>query len=127
MEEKLQTGVAGIMLDKNSGKNAINVITGAPSTFVIEDLKETINIIKNSKIFLTQLEIPKKVTLNCLKVAKENNILTILNPAPASKLENEFFSLIDFFTPNETEAEYYTGVKIKMKKMQRKLQKKYLN
>ena len=126
VEEKLQTGVAGIMLDKNSGKNAINVITGAPSTFVIEDLKETINIIKNSKIFLTQLEIPKKVTLNCLKVAKENNILTILNPAPASKLENEFFSLIDFFTPNETEAEYYTGVKIKNEKDAKKASEKIL-
>jgi len=127
VQEKLQTGVAGIMLDKNSGKNAINVITGAPSTFTIEDLKETINIIKNSKIFLTQLEIPKNVTLNCLKVAKENNILTILNPAPASKLSNEFFSLIDYFTPNEIEAEFYTGIKIKNEKDAKKASEKLLS
>ena len=32
----LQTGVAGIMLDKKSGKNAINVITGAPSTLLFD-------------------------------------------------------------------------------------------
>ena len=51
--ENLQTGVAGILVDKNSGKNAINVITGAPSTLTIEDLKDQINLIKKSKIFLT--------------------------------------------------------------------------
>ena len=55
---------------------------------------------------------PLDVTLHCLKVAKENKVLTILNPAPASELSNEFFKYIDFFTPNETEAEFYTGVKI---------------
>ena len=110
--ENLQTGVAGILVDKNSGKNAINVITGAPSTLTLEDLKDQINLIKKSKIFLTQLEVPLDVTLHCLKVAKENKVLTILNPAPASELSNEFFKYIDFFTPNETEAEFYTGVKI---------------
>ena len=108
----LQTGVAGIMLDKISGKNAINVITGAPSTLTISEIDKHINIIKNSKIFLTQLEVPKDVTLHCLKTAKENGCLTILNPAPASEITKEFFSNIDFFTPNETEAEFYTGIKI---------------
>jgi len=111
-KEGLQTGVAGIMVDKNTGKNAINVITGAPSTLTNEDIKDKIEIIKKSKIFLTQLEIPKEVTLNCLKIAKENNVLTILNPAPASSLSKDFFNYIDYFTPNETEAEFYTGIKI---------------
>ena len=109
--EELQTGVAGIMVDKSTGKNAINVITGAPSTLTNEDIKDKIEIIKKSKIFLTQLEIPKEVTLNCLKIAKENNVLTILNPAPASSLSKDFFNYIDYFTPNETEAEFYSGYK----------------
>ena len=34
-DENLQTGVAGILVDKNSGKNAINVIVGAPSTLKV--------------------------------------------------------------------------------------------
>ncbi len=110
--KKLQTGVAGILVDKSSGKNAINVITGAPSTFTIDDLKDKIELIKNSKIFLTQLEIPKEVTLHCLKIAKENNVITILNPAPASEISKEFYKHIDYFTPNETEAEFYSGIKI---------------
>ena len=111
-DENLQTGVAGILVDKNSGKNAINVIVGAPSTLKISDLDNQIKEIKNSKIFLTQLEVPKNVTLHCLKTAKANGCITILNPAPASEITKEFFSNIDYFTPNETEAEFYTGIKI---------------
>ena len=107
-----QTGVAGIMVDKKTGKNAINVITGAPSTLTIDEVNKNIDKIKNSKIFLTQLEIPKDVILHSLKIAKENKVLTILNPAPASKISKEFFNYIDYFTPNETEAEFYTGIKI---------------
>ena len=111
-DEKLQTGVAGILVDKQSGKNAINVIVGAPNSLKISEMNSQINLIKSSKIFLTQLEIPKDVTLHCLKTAKENGCLTILNPAPASEISKEFYSYIDYFTPNETEAEFYTGIKI---------------
>jgi len=111
-DENLQTGVAGILVDQSSGENAINVIVGAPSSLKISEINKQINLIKNSKIFLTQLEVPKDVTLHCLKTAKENGCLTILNPAPASEITKEFFSNIDFFTPNETEAEFYTGIKI---------------
>ena len=107
-----QTGVAGILVDQNTGKNAINVIVGAPSSLRISEIEKQINLIKRSKIFLTQLEVPKDVTLHCLKTAKENGCTTILNPAPASEISNEFYNNIDFFTPNETEAEFYTGIKI---------------
>ena len=107
-----QTGVAGIFVDQNTGKNAINVIVGAPSSLRISEIEKQINLIKRSKIFLTQLEVPKDVTLHCLKTAKENGCITILNPAPASEISNEFYNNIDFFTPNETEAEFYTGIKI---------------
>ncbi|MDC0628739.1 ribokinase, partial [Pelagibacteraceae bacterium] len=114
ISDKHQTGVAGILVDKNTGKNAINVIVGAPSTLRTDEID--LNIIKNSKIFLTQLEIPKKTTLDCLKFAKDHGVTTILNPAPASTLSKEFFNYIDYFTPNETEAEFYSGIKINNEK-----------
>ena len=110
-----QTGVAGILVDQNSGKNAINVIVGAPSSLTIKEIKNQIDLIKKSKIFLTQLELPKDITLYCLKTAKDSGCITILNPAPASEISKEFFDNIDFFTPNETEAEFYTGIKINSK------------
>ena len=105
-----QTGVAGIHVDSNSGQNSITVIRGAPASFTKDEID--INVIKKSKIFLTQLEIPIEVTLYSLKAAKENGLVNILNPAPACKLDKEFFNLADYFTPNEAEAEFYTGVKI---------------
>ena len=126
-DENLQTGVAGILVDKNSGKNAINVIVGAPSTLKVAEIDKHIDIIKNSKIFLTQLEVPKDVTLHCLKTAKENGCLTILNPAPASEISKEFYKNIDYFTPNETEAEFYTGIKITNEKEAKQAADKLIN
>ena len=126
-DEKLQTGVAGILVDKQSGKNAINVIVGAPNSLKINEMNNQINLIKSSKIFLTQLEIPKDVTLHCLKTAKENGCLTILNPAPASEISKEFYNYIDYFTPNETEAEFYTGIKITNEKEAKQAADKLIN
>ena len=122
-----QTGVAGILVDQNTGKNAINVIVGAPSSLRISEIEKQINLIKRSKIFLTQLEVPKDVTLHCLKTAKENGCITILNPAPASEISKEFYNNIDFFTPNETEAEFYTGIKITSEKEAKEAADKLLN
>ena len=124
---KQQTGVAGILIDQNTGKNAINVIVGAPSSLKISEIKKQINLIKKSKIFLTQLEVPKDVTLHCLKTAKENGCITILNPAPASEISKEFYNNIDIFTPNETEAEFYTGIKITSEKEAKEAADKLLN
>ena len=111
-DKNLSTGVAGIMIDEK-GHNAINVVAGAAAHLNNEDIDQNLNTIKNSKIFLTQLETPEQVTLYALSKAKENNCVTILNPAPARKIEEEYFKLFDYFTPNETEAEFYLNKKIK--------------
>ena len=47
------------------------------------------------------------VVSHALKIAKENNVTTILNAAPVAKLEEGIFYLVDYFTPNETEASFY--------------------
>ena len=110
-DEKLLTGVAGIMIDKE-GKNAINIVSGAAEHLVAEDIDNQIETIKNSDIFLTQMETPDAVTIYALKKANEQKCITILNPAPARKIDENNFQLIDFFTPNETEAEFYLNKKI---------------
>ena len=61
------------------------------------------------------------------KTAKENGCLTILNPAPASEISKEFYNNIDFFTPNETEAEFYTGIKITNEKEAKQAADKLIN
>ena len=125
ISDKHKTGVAGIHVDKNTGKNAITVVRGAPSSLTIKEVDT--NLIKQSKIFLTQLEIPTEVTLHCLKAAKEYGLINILNPAPACKLSKDFFRLVDYFTPNETEAEFYTGIKITNEKEAKQAADKLIN
>ena len=103
------TGAAGILVDQQSGKNAINVVPGAAGALTNEDIDHASDVIKNSQVFLTQLEAPKEVVFHALKIAKENNVITVLNPAPAALIDKEIFPLIDYFTPNETEAGFYVN------------------
>ena len=114
-DEKLFTGVAGIMIDKD-GNNAINVVSGAAEELINKDLDNHIETIKKSEIFLTQMETPNEITIYALKKAKEHKCVTILNPAPARNIEEDNFKLIDFFTPNETEAEFYLNKNLKTDK-----------
>ena len=125
-DDKLFTGVAGIMIDED-GNNAINIISGAAEHLINRDIDNHIETIKNSEIFLTQMETPDETTIYALKKAKENGCTTILNPAPARKIDEENFKLIDFFTPNETEAEFYTGIKITNEKEAKQAADKLIN
>ena len=115
-DENHSTGVAGIMVNEKTGDNAINIIPGAAGTITNDDIDRNLNFIEVSDIFLTQLETPYKVTSYALKKAKEKGLATILNPAPACEIDDDDFKLIDFFTPNETEAEFYLNKKIESEK-----------
>ena len=113
IEENESTGSAGILINRKTGENAINVVPGAAGTIGKNLIDKNLNIIKNSKIFLTQLETPKDVTLYALKEAKSQNCITILNPAPSSEIPDDYFQFFDFFTPNETEASFYFNKPVK--------------
>lgn len=67
-------------------------------------------------ILAAQLEIPQQVTLDVFETAKKIGMKTTLNPAPASKINSRLYQLIDFITPNETEAEILTGIYPKCEK-----------
>ena len=107
------TGVAAILLNKDTGENAISVVPGAAGALTIQDIDNAKDVIINSSIFLTQLEAPMEVVVHALKIAKENKVTTILNPAPAAKLDSSVFPLVDYFTPNESEASFYASGEIK--------------
>lgn len=46
------------------------------------------------------------------QVAKEHGTKVILNPAPARELPESLLACVDIITPNETEAEVLTGIKV---------------
>jgi ribokinase len=115
-DPNLTTGVAGIMIDEKTGDNIINVIPGAAAHLDNKDINEKLNLIQHSKIFLTQLETPSETTSYALNKAKDAGNITILNPAPAAKIKESDFKLIDFFTPNEKEAGFYLNKNIETNK-----------
>ena len=113
IEENESTGSAGILINRKTGENAITVVPGAAGTIGKNLIDKNLSIIKNSKVFLTQLETPKDVTFYALKEAKNQNCITILNPAPSSEIPDDYFQYFDFFTPNETEASFYFNKPVK--------------
>ena len=74
------------MINANTGDNAINIIPGAAGSLNNFDIDNNLNAIEKSDIFLTQLETPYDVTSYALQKAKDTGSITILNPAPASKI-----------------------------------------
>ena len=60
------------MID-NNGSNAINIVPGAAAHLTNKDIDKNLEILKKSKIFLTQMETPDEVTIYSLKKAKQNN------------------------------------------------------
>ena len=105
------TGVAFITVDKNA-QNAIVVAPGANFQLTKDDIDKNIDCIKNSDIVVIQLETPLKTVKYALQVAKGLNKYTILNPAPAVKLDDEIIGHVDLLTPNETELEIISEIMI---------------
>lgn len=105
------TGVAIITVDKNA-QNSIVVSPGANFEVKEDDIDNNIEAIKNSDIVVLQLETPLNTIKYALNKAKELNKYTILNPAPAVKLDDEIIKNVDLLTPNETELEIISGVSI---------------
>ena len=106
------TGAAFIFIEENSGDNAIIISPGAAANISPKDLEKRKDLIANADVFITQLEQPLAAAKKGLEIAKSAKVKTILNPAPATKLPDGFLTLCDFITPNETETETLTGVKV---------------
>ena len=107
------SGIAIIFTDQH-GENYVNAVYGAnekKENAIVESFEKNLN---NTKVLITQNEMNQSITKDCMDLAKKNNIKIILDPAPYKKeLSMEYFSIADIITPNETEAEYMTGIKIK--------------
>jgi ribokinase len=105
------SGVALITVDKK-GENTIVVASGANANLTSQELDSIRTIIEQSDIILMQLEIPIDAVAHVAKLAKSKNRMVVLNPAPACRLPDELFTYISIITPNETEAEILTGIKV---------------
>jgi ribokinase len=109
-DDAANTGAACILVNDDSGDNAIVVAPGAAGRLTPADIDSWAAVIGSARLFLTQLESPLDATFAALRTARAAGVRTILNPAPAAPLPEGMLALCDLVTPNESEAEALTGV-----------------
>ncbi|MFP2354691.1 ribokinase [Enterobacter ludwigii] len=105
------TGVALIFVNAE-GENVIGIHAGANAALTTERVNAQREIIANAEALLMQLESPVESVLAAAEIAHQNHTTVVLNPAPARVLSDELLVLVDIITPNETEAEKLTGVRV---------------
>ena len=107
----VSTGVALINVD-NQGRNMITVASGANLQLTTAVIQEQRALIEQAEVLLLQLETPLDAVIAAIEIAHRAKRFIILNPAPAQVLPRELYSKITLMTPNETEAEILTGIKV---------------
>ncbi len=120
------TGTAIITVN-NEGNNSIIVVPGANMALNLEEIYKCKEVIASSDIIVSQFETPIEVTIEAFKIAKENGVITILNPAPAKQVPNELLKYTDIIVPNETEATALTGVNVQDLESAKKAANIFLN
>ena len=111
VDRKEPSGTALILVDAK-GQNVISVALGANGTLSPKDVSPFKKDIEGAAALVMQLETPLDTVEWAAKVAHDAGVSVILNPAPAQKLPKSLYPLVDWITPNETEAELLTGVKV---------------
>lgn len=106
------TGTALIFV-ADDGENCIAVAPGANGELLPRDIDTAADAFSKASWLLLQLEVPLKTVFHAVDVAYEKGIKVILNPAPISgTIPQEVLRKLWLITPNETEAEKLTGIKI---------------
>jgi ribokinase len=100
----VSTGVAPIFVE-SSGENRIFVVKGANDRLLPRDVERAEPVLARADCVVLQLEVPLETVYFTLGLARKLGVRTILNPAPAQKLDLELAARADYFVPNETEAE----------------------
>lgn len=104
----VDTGTDCVMID-GKGDNLIIVAPLANDKITAEEIRRAAPLIESADILLSQLQINEEAITEALKIAKAAGVCTVLNPAPAREMPGEYYQLADYLTPNETEAEFFTG------------------
>jgi ribokinase len=106
------TGIAHIRVD-DSGENDIVMVPLANSSLSEEQIDTAFaEIGAESRVLLTQLEIPWALTQYAIRKAQNAGLTVVLDPAPAAALDDSIWPLVDIVTPNETEASILTGIPV---------------
>jgi ribokinase len=110
--EGVSSGVAPIFVEPN-GQNRILVVKGANDLLKPADVDAAADLLKTVDCIVLQFEIPLETVYYCVSFARKNGIRCIVNPAPAQPVDLNALAGLDYFVPNESEAETITGVPVR--------------
>jgi len=110
--EGLSSGVAPIFVEPN-GQNRILVVKGANDGVKPADVDDAATLLKSVDCIVLQFEIPVETVYYTIAFARKHRIRCILNPAPAQPVDMAALEGLDYFVPNESEAETITRMPVK--------------
>lgn len=102
------SGIALITVAEN-GENSIVVVPGANGKADCAAINLQKDLIRSAGMVLCQLELPLDTVCHLLSFCSDLGVPVCLDPAPAAPLPNEMWKQIAWFTPNQSEAEFYLG------------------
>jgi len=108
----VSSGVAPIFVDP-SGQNRIIVVKGANDELKAADVDAAAEMLRNADCIVLQFEIPLETVYYTIRFARRNGIRCILNPAPAQPIDISAVADLDYFVPNESEAEAISGMPVR--------------
>jgi ribokinase len=110
--EGLSSGVAPIFVEPN-GQNRIIVVKGANDAVTPAEVDAATETLKTVDCIVLQFEIPIETVYYTVGFARKHGIRCIVNPAPAQPVDMNALGDLDYFVPNESEAEAITGLPVK--------------
>jgi ribokinase len=110
--EGLSSGVAPIFVEAN-GQNRILVVKGANDALKPADVDAAGEMLKATDCIVLQFEIPLETAYYTIAFARKHGIRCILNPAPGQAVDMRALVDLDYFIPNESEAETITGLAVR--------------
>jgi len=110
--EGVSSGVAPIFVEPN-GQNRIFVVKGANDLLKPGDVDAASDLLKTVDCMVLQFEIPLETVYYSVAFARKNGIRCIVNPAPAQSVDLHALEGLDYFVPNESEAETITGMPVR--------------
>ena len=110
--EGLSSGVAPIFVEPN-GQNRILVVKGANDALTPAGVDAAAETLKSTDCIVLQFEIPLETVYYTFAFARKHGIQCILNPAPGQPVNMSALADLDYFVPNESEAETITGIAVR--------------
>lgn len=110
--EGLSSGVAPIFVEP-SGQNRILVVKGANDALKPADVDAASDVLRSVDCIVLQFEIPLETVYYTVAFARKHGIRCIVNPAPAQPVDLAALKDLDYFVPNEHEAETISGMPVK--------------